>query len=74
MVARQNQLEMHNYSTWQKKVSNIRTCAGYGSGWPMVMETGVLEFTYEHNYEHNTDRATGVINDTYEPLASTKED
>ena len=74
MVARQNQLEMHNYSTWQKKVNVIRMCAGYGSGWPTVTETGVLEFTYEHNYEHNTDRATGVINDTYEPLASTKED
>ena len=37
------------------------------------MQTGVLEFTYEHNYEHNTDQATGIVNDTYEPLAGTKE-
>ena len=36
-------------------------------------QMGVLKFPYEHNYEHNTDRATGIVNDTYEPLASTKE-
>ena len=39
----------------------------------MVTQTGVLVFTYGHNYEHNMDRATGVVNDTYEPLVSTKE-
>ena len=45
------------YGTWQKKVNVIKTCNGYGFGWPMVTEMGVLEFTYGHNYEHNMDRA-----------------
>ena len=62
------------YGTWQEKVNVIWTCDGYGSRWPTDTQTGVLEFHYEHNYEHNTDRAMGIVNDTYQLLACTKED